>query len=48
MEICYNRHYITVDTQGQISHGWSDGPHPDRNTTNGVTNFDYSKHLLTL
>lgn len=32
----YNRHYITTDAQGRITSGWSDGPHPDRDTTNAI------------
>lgn len=32
----YNKHYITTDAQGRITAGWSDGPHPDRDTTNAV------------
>lgn len=32
----YNRHYITVDTQGQITAGWSDGPQPNRDTTGAI------------
>lgn len=29
----YNKHYITTDSKGRITDGWSDGPHPDRDTT---------------
>ena len=32
----FNRHYITVDEQNRITAGWSDGPHPDRDTTGAV------------
>jgi len=32
----YNRHYITVNDRDQIKDGWSDGPHPDRDTTGAV------------
>ena len=32
----YNRHYITVDNHGRITAGWSDGPHPDRDTTGAI------------
>ena len=35
-EPAYNRHYITVDIQGRIINGWSDGPHPDRDTTGAI------------
>ena len=32
----YNRHYITIDTRSRIVGGWSDGPHPDRDTTGAI------------
>lgn len=32
----YNKHYITTDAKGCITSGWSDGPHPDRDTTNAI------------
>lgn len=32
----YNRHYITVDTRGRITDGWSDGPCPDRDAAGAV------------
>lgn len=32
----YNRHYITTDAQGRITAGWSDGPHPTRDTTGAI------------
>lgn len=32
----YNKHYITVDAQGRITGGWSDGPFPDKDTTNST------------
>lgn len=32
----YNRHYITTDAQGRIISGWSNGPHPDRDTTGAI------------
>lgn len=36
MESYYNKHYITVDDQGCITDGWSDGPHPERDTAGAV------------
>lgn len=36
LEPVYNRHYITVDAQGRVTDGWSDGPNPDRDTTQAV------------
>ena len=35
MEISY-KHYITADDAGRITDGWSDGLHPDRNTTGAI------------
>lgn len=32
----YNRYYITVDAQGRITSGWSDGPFPDKDTTDAI------------
>ena len=32
----YNKHYITVDDQGRITDGWSDGPHRDDKSTEGA------------
>ena len=32
----YNKHYIKTDDQGRITAGWSDGPHPDRDTANAI------------
>lgn len=31
-----NKHYITVDDQGRIVDGWSDGPHPSKDTTGAI------------
>ena len=32
----YSKHYIMVDAQGRIISGWSDGPRPDRDTTDAI------------
>lgn len=32
----YCRHYITTDSQGLITDGWSDGPHPERDTSGAI------------
>lgn len=32
----YNKHYITVDDRGQITDGWSDGPHPEKDISGAV------------
>jgi len=31
-----NKHYITTDGQGRIRDGWSDGPHPTKDTTGAI------------
>ena len=36
MEQKYNYHYVTTDKQGHIISGWSDGPHPERDTANAI------------
>lgn len=36
MEEQYNNHYVTVDDQGRIVDGWSDGPLPDKDTAAAV------------
>lgn len=35
-EPAYNRHYITTDAAGRIADGWSDGPHPERDTAGAI------------
>lgn len=32
----YCRHYIIADARGLIIDGWSDGPHPKRNTAEAI------------
>jgi len=36
MNELYNRHYITIDSQGRITNGWSDGPNPGRDTADAI------------
>lgn len=36
MDEFYNRHYITTDAQGRITSGWSDGPHPEKDTASAI------------
>lgn len=36
MNAFQNKHYIATDTQGRITDGWSDGPHPDRDATGAI------------
>ena len=32
----FNRHYITIRSDGTITDTWSDGPRPDKDTSNAV------------
>ena len=32
----YYRHYLKVNEQGEITEGWSSGPHAERNTEGAV------------
>lgn len=34
--LTYQKHYITVDDQNHIIDGWSNGPHPERDTTDAI------------
>lgn len=34
-EFC-NKHYITTDALDRVTARWSDGPHPDRDTTGAI------------
>lgn len=36
MDEFYNKHYITVDGQGRVVDGWSDGPHPEKDVTGAI------------
>lgn len=36
MEEIYNKHYITEDDQSRILDGWSDGPHPEKDTAGAI------------
>lgn len=35
-EPVYNRHCIITDAQGCVMDGWSDGPHPERDTADAI------------
>ena len=48
MDEYYNKHYITVDDQNRILCGWSDGPHPDRDTTGAVLLTDKGGYQFRL
>jgi len=32
----YNKHYIFADSRDRITDGWSDGPRPDKDTTDAI------------
>lgn len=36
MDDFYNKHYIITDTHGLIVGGWSDGPHPEKDTAGAI------------
>lgn len=36
MDKFYNSHYITADSRGRITSGWSDGPFRDKDTTDAI------------
>ena len=36
MDEFYNKHYITTDEQGRIVDCWSDGPHPEKDTSGAI------------
>lgn len=44
----YNKHYITVDDQNRITDGWSDGPHPKRDTTGATLLTDKGGYQFRL
>lgn len=48
MDEYYNKHYIVVDRQNRILSGWSDGPHPDRDTTGAVLLTDKGGYQFRL
>lgn len=48
MDEFYNKHYIITDASGRITDGWSDGPHPDRDTTNAVCINDQGGYQFRL
>lgn len=36
VESVYNCHYITIHQDGAITDAWSDGPHPEKDTTDAI------------
>lgn len=47
-EPVYNRHYIITDAQGCVIDGWSDGPHPDRDTAGAICINDQGGYQFRL
>lgn len=48
MKEFYNHHYITTDADDRITHGWSDGPLPDRDTTGAICINDQGGYQFRL
>lgn len=44
----YNKHYILTDDSGRITDGWSDGPHPDRDTAGAICINDQGGYQFRL
>ena len=44
----YNKHYITTDLEGRITSGWSEGPHPGRDTSGAVLLTDQGGYQFRL
>ncbi len=36
MDEFYNKHFVMLDAQNRITDAWSDGPHPDKDTSNAI------------
>lgn len=48
MSMYYNKHYITIREDGAITDGWSDGPHPEKNTSNAILLTNKGSYQFTL
>ena len=48
MEQLYHKHYISTDSVGVIIDGWSDGLHPERNTTDNICINDQGGYQFRL
>lgn len=44
----YNSHYLMVDERGRITAGWSDGPHPERDTSSAILLTDHGSYQFRL
>lgn len=36
IEPLYNKHYVQIDSSGNIISGWSNGPHPNKDISNAI------------
>ena len=48
MDEYYNKHYIKPDSSNRIIGCWSDGPHPDRDTTDAISISDKGGYQFRL
>ena len=48
MSMYYNKHYITTREDGAITDGWSDGPYPEKNTSNAILLTNKGSYQFTL
>ena len=48
MDEIYNKHYIKPDSSNRIIDCWSNGPHPDRDTTNAICISDKGGYQFRL
>ena len=48
MDEFYNHHYITIMQDGAITDAWSDGPHPEKDTTNAICINEQGGYQLRL
>ena len=48
MQEYYNRHYIITDEHSRIISVWSDGPHPEKDTTNAICINEQGGYQLRL
>ena len=48
MDEYYNKHYIKPDSSNRIIDCWSDGPHPERDTTNAICISDKGGYQFRL
>lgn len=46
--VFYNKHYILIDSHSRIIDGWSDGPHPERDTAGAVCINDQGGYQFQL